>query len=270
MVLDPLLCSCSQSAIFQSPSHCRPPLNYIHLFLCVLFILHFSFTFSYSIFYLTSLLSLFPFMSPALLSFLLPFLSIALLEYSSYFLISSPLFSLSSSCVIFSCSRSSCFLISAASCSFPLFVSYPLTVNVSFNRLSFFLIFSPLLTSHVLVSFPLYVFIVLSSPKLLSSFPLLVSPPFFSSPCVFSFPLLSSSCFLFSLQFVPFRDYIDRRGNHILSMARLAKEVLAEIPDQFLSYMRTRGIKPGPLPPPYTPCPPPAIHPLLTRRVSRI
>lgn len=71
-------------------------------------------------------------------------------------------------------------------------------------------------------------------------------------------------------QFVPFRDYIDRRGNHILSMARLAKEVLAEIPDQFLSYMRTRGIKPGPLPPPYTPCPPPALHPLLTRRVSRI
>uniref|UniRef100_A0A7N8WLK0 Copine VIII n=1 Tax=Mastacembelus armatus TaxID=205130 RepID=A0A7N8WLK0_9TELE len=55
------------------------------------------------------------------------------------------------------------------------------------------------------------------------------------------------------VQFVPFRDYIDRRGNHILSMARLAKEVLAEIPDQFLSYMRTRGIKPGPLPPPYTP-----------------
>uniref|UniRef100_A0A8C5EJ96 Copine-8-like n=1 Tax=Gouania willdenowi TaxID=441366 RepID=A0A8C5EJ96_GOUWI len=72
------------------------------------------------------------------------------------------------------------------------------------------------------------------------------------------------------VQFVPFRDYIDRRGNHILSMARLAKEVLAEIPDQFLSYMRTRGIKPGPLPPPYTPCPPPAVHPLLARRVSRI
>ncbi|XP_034541061.1 copine-5-like [Notolabrus celidotus] len=72
------------------------------------------------------------------------------------------------------------------------------------------------------------------------------------------------------VQFVPFRDYIDRRGNHILSMARLAKEVLAEIPDQFLSYMRTRGIKPGPLPPPYTTCPPPALHPLLARRVSRI
>lgn len=54
-------------------------------------------------------------------------------------------------------------------------------------------------------------------------------------------------------QFVPFRDYIDRTGNHVLSMARLAKDVLAEIPDQFLSYMRTRGIKPSPAPPPYTP-----------------
>ncbi|XP_043964141.1 copine-8 isoform X1 [Gambusia affinis] len=55
------------------------------------------------------------------------------------------------------------------------------------------------------------------------------------------------------VQFVPFRDYVDRSGNHILSMARLAKDVLAEIPDQFLSYMRTRGIKPSPAPPPYTP-----------------
>lgn len=54
-------------------------------------------------------------------------------------------------------------------------------------------------------------------------------------------------------QFVPFRDYIDRSGNHILSMARLAKDVLAEIPEQFLSYMRARGIKPSPAPPPYTP-----------------
>uniref|UniRef100_A0A8C8SQC2 Copine 8 n=1 Tax=Pelusios castaneus TaxID=367368 RepID=A0A8C8SQC2_9SAUR len=55
------------------------------------------------------------------------------------------------------------------------------------------------------------------------------------------------------VQFVPFRDYIDRSGNHVLSMARLAKDVLAEIPDQFLSYMRARGIKPSPAPPPYTP-----------------
>ncbi|XP_006002487.1 copine-8 isoform X2 [Latimeria chalumnae] len=55
------------------------------------------------------------------------------------------------------------------------------------------------------------------------------------------------------VQFVPFRDYIDRSGNHILSMARLAKDVLAEIPDQFLSYMKARGFKPPPAPPPYTP-----------------
>ncbi|CAH2275832.1 copine-8 isoform X1 [Pelobates cultripes] len=55
------------------------------------------------------------------------------------------------------------------------------------------------------------------------------------------------------VQFVPFRDYIDRSGNHILSMARLAKDVLAEIPDQFLLYMRSRGFKPFPAPPPYTP-----------------
>lgn len=46
---------------------------------------------------------------------------------------------------------------------------------------------------------------------------------------------------------------MDRSGNHILSMARLAKDVLAEIPEQFLSYMRARGIKPSPAPPPYTP-----------------
>uniref|UniRef100_A0A6I8SQF0 Copine VIII n=1 Tax=Xenopus tropicalis TaxID=8364 RepID=A0A6I8SQF0_XENTR len=55
------------------------------------------------------------------------------------------------------------------------------------------------------------------------------------------------------VQFVPFRDYIDRSGNHVLSMARLAKDVLAEIPDQFLLYMRSRGFKPFPAPPPYTP-----------------
>uniref|UniRef100_A0A4W3H8C8 Copine Va n=1 Tax=Callorhinchus milii TaxID=7868 RepID=A0A4W3H8C8_CALMI len=55
------------------------------------------------------------------------------------------------------------------------------------------------------------------------------------------------------VQFVPFRDYIDRTGNHVLSMARLAKDVLAEIPDQFISYMKTRSIKPNPAPPPYTP-----------------
>ncbi|XP_044157176.1 copine-9 [Bufo gargarizans] len=51
------------------------------------------------------------------------------------------------------------------------------------------------------------------------------------------------------VQFVPFRDYVDRSGNQILSMARLAKDVLAEIPEQFLSYMKSREIKPRPLPP---------------------
>uniref|UniRef100_A0A8B9Z9A5 Copine 5 n=1 Tax=Anas platyrhynchos TaxID=8839 RepID=A0A8B9Z9A5_ANAPL len=61
------------------------------------------------------------------------------------------------------------------------------------------------------------------------------------------------------VQFVPFRDYIDRTGNQVLSMARLAKDVLAEIPDQFISYMKARGIKPQPAPPsPDPPGPPPA------------
>lgn len=51
------------------------------------------------------------------------------------------------------------------------------------------------------------------------------------------------------VQFVPFRDYVDRSGNQVLSMARLAKDVLAEIPEQFLSYMKSREIKPRPVPP---------------------
>ncbi|XP_039742588.1 copine-9 isoform X3 [Pteropus medius] len=56
------------------------------------------------------------------------------------------------------------------------------------------------------------------------------------------------------VQFVPFRDYVDRSGNQVLSMARLAKDVLAEIPEQLLSYMRTRDIQPRP-PPPANPSP---------------
>uniref|UniRef100_A0A4W5QD83 C2 domain-containing protein n=1 Tax=Hucho hucho TaxID=62062 RepID=A0A4W5QD83_9TELE len=51
------------------------------------------------------------------------------------------------------------------------------------------------------------------------------------------------------VQFVPFRDYMDRTGNHVLSMARLAKDVLAEIPEQLILYMKNRGIKPSPHPP---------------------
>ncbi|XP_062282558.1 copine-9-like isoform X1 [Scomber scombrus] len=48
------------------------------------------------------------------------------------------------------------------------------------------------------------------------------------------------------VQFVPFREYVDRSGNQVLSMARLAKDVLAEIPDQLLSFMKSRGIEPRP------------------------
>ncbi|XP_061864042.1 copine-9 isoform X3 [Colius striatus] len=48
----------------------------------------------------------------------------------------------------------------------------------------------------------------------------------------------------FPPKFVPFRDYVDDSGNQVLSMARLAKDVLAEIPEQLLSYMKTRDIKP--------------------------
>uniref|UniRef100_A0A3B4ZLC4 Copine Va n=1 Tax=Stegastes partitus TaxID=144197 RepID=A0A3B4ZLC4_9TELE len=55
------------------------------------------------------------------------------------------------------------------------------------------------------------------------------------------------------VQFVPFRDYMDRTGNHVLSMARLAKDVLAEIPDQLISYMKSKSIKPNPVPPAYSP-----------------
>ncbi|XP_048203808.1 copine-5 isoform X2 [Perognathus longimembris pacificus] len=52
------------------------------------------------------------------------------------------------------------------------------------------------------------------------------------------------------VQFVPFRDYVDRTGNHVLSMARLARDVLAEIPDQLVSYMKAQGIRPRPAPAP--------------------
>ncbi|XP_052396133.1 copine-9-like isoform X2 [Carassius gibelio] len=61
------------------------------------------------------------------------------------------------------------------------------------------------------------------------------------------------------VQFVPFRDYIDRSGNQVLSMARLAKDVLAEIPDQLLSFMKSRGIEPRPALSP-SPSPTPQIN----------
>uniref|UniRef100_A0A669BSR6 Copine Va n=2 Tax=Oreochromis TaxID=8139 RepID=A0A669BSR6_ORENI len=63
------------------------------------------------------------------------------------------------------------------------------------------------------------------------------------------------------VQFVPFRDYMDRTGNHVLSMARLAKDVLAEIPDQLISYMKSRAIKPNPVPV-YSPSDEPPTNPV--------
>ncbi|XP_076125389.1 copine-9-like [Alosa pseudoharengus] len=64
------------------------------------------------------------------------------------------------------------------------------------------------------------------------------------------------------VQFVPFRDYIDRSGNQVLSMARLAKDVLAEIPDQLLSFMKSRDIEPRPTPPASPPVPLPGQCPV--------
>lgn len=43
------------------------------------------------------------------------------------------------------------------------------------------------------------------------------------------------------------RDFVQRSTENSQSLqARLAKEVLAEIPDQFLSYMRKYNVKPKP------------------------
>ncbi|KAL5014050.1 hypothetical protein ScPMuIL_008320 [Solemya velum] len=67
------------------------------------------------------------------------------------------------------------------------------------------------------------------------------------------------------VQFVPFRDFLHGQygGNIQMSQTALAKEVLAEIPDQFLSYMKKRGVKPREMPPSYnastfTSAPPPS------------
>jgi len=46
---------------------------------------------------------------------------------------------------------------------------------------------------------------------------------------------------------VPFREFM-KEGNFVQSQASLAKEVLAEIPDQFLSYMKKHDFKPAPPP----------------------
>ncbi|GAB1607454.1 copine-8-like [Argonauta hians] len=47
------------------------------------------------------------------------------------------------------------------------------------------------------------------------------------------------------VQFVPFRDFLGDHGSRMqVSQAYLAREVLAEIPEQFLSYMKHHRIKP--------------------------
>ena len=48
------------------------------------------------------------------------------------------------------------------------------------------------------------------------------------------------------VQFVPFRNFLQQGLNSQLSRLHLAKEVLAEIPDQFLGYMKTNRIVPKP------------------------
>lgn len=48
------------------------------------------------------------------------------------------------------------------------------------------------------------------------------------------------------VQFVPFRDFLKGGGDPHMARLRLAREVLAEIPDQVLSYMKANSIKPQP------------------------
>lgn len=48
-------------------------------------------------------------------------------------------------------------------------------------------------------------------------------------------------------QFVPMRNFVGRGGDDVAAVQeRLAKEVLEEIPDQFLSYMKRHNVKPKP------------------------
>lgn len=46
------------------------------------------------------------------------------------------------------------------------------------------------------------------------------------------------------VQFVPLNKFLTKNGATIKSQAELAKEVLAEIPEQLTSFMKSRGIKP--------------------------
>lgn len=46
------------------------------------------------------------------------------------------------------------------------------------------------------------------------------------------------------VQFVPLNKFISNTGPYIKCQADLAKEVLAEVPEQLTSFMKSRGIKP--------------------------
>lgn len=46
------------------------------------------------------------------------------------------------------------------------------------------------------------------------------------------------------VQFVPLNKFLSKNGSTIKSQAELAKEVLAEIPEQLTGFMKSRGIKP--------------------------
>ena len=70
---------------------------------------------------------------------------------------------------------------------------------------------------------------------------------------------------LIILQFVPFRDFVGGRYGRDMQVSQvyLAKEVLAEIPDQITGFMKKNGFKPRD-PPPGPPAdfvPPPATAP---------
>ncbi len=49
------------------------------------------------------------------------------------------------------------------------------------------------------------------------------------------------------VQFVPFRDFLEgtRGANPQMARLQLAREVLQEVPEQFLSYMKANRIVPG-------------------------
>lgn len=48
------------------------------------------------------------------------------------------------------------------------------------------------------------------------------------------------------VQFVPFNKYLSTGLNPSMARIHLAREVLREVPDQFLGYMKSRGFAPNP------------------------